>query len=171
MRSTEEEHWCCIHRKINSVSEAGTSHKCRNLSFSFGACSIHFRQFSVFKQQACSMSMRPAGLLRTLINTLELAGRRDEMYLLCHFAKEPCCCRPTIFRARCVNMKQLQSADINKGKRALCQPYRFLGAWDYFFLWLITADHFAQHTKSKNRRCAMSWCWGSVELTMLLSLT
>lgn len=119
------------------------------------------------------LNSRPArwGLLRTLINTLELAGRRDEMYLLCHFAKEPCCCRPTTFRARCVNMKQLQSADINKGKGALCQPYRFLGAWDYFFLWLITADHFAQHTKSKNRRCAMSWCWGSVELTMLLSLT
>lgn len=37
------------------------------------------------------------------------------------FETSLCCCRPTNFRAHCVNTKQLQSADINKGKRGLCQ--------------------------------------------------
>lgn len=34
------------------------------------------------------MRGQPASLLRTLINILELRGRDDEMYLLCHFGKK-----------------------------------------------------------------------------------
>lgn len=111
-----------------------------------------------YQIKACLMSAQPASLLWTLINILELEGTDDEMHLFCHFGKEPCRCRPTAFRAHCVNTKQLQSADIDKRQKGgLCQGYRFLGGWDYFFLWWITADITSQNAPNPERKKV---CWG-----------
>lgn len=123
---------------------------------SLQVCSSLFGTFLFFKEntklhqiKAPLMSAKPSSLLGTLINILEPGGRHDEMYSFCCFWNKSCCCRPTDFRERNVNTKQIQSADINKRKRGLCQGYRFLAGWDYFFVWWITADIRSQNAPNE----------------------